>query len=104
MGFWINKNNGEYVGERTKKQELLGLILCIGFICLFVWLFLKSWNDYTAMEAGKKNLEVDNLSYVLYNVGGKWLATSFWLLLITVFAFFGFKRWKGFKKAEDQRQ
>jgi hypothetical protein len=101
MGFWTNKKSGEYVGKRTKKQELIGLIICIGFVCLFSWLCLKSWNDYTAMEAGKKNLTVDTFSYILYNTGGKWLAVSFWALFIPVFVFFGFKRWKGYKNAEE---
>jgi hypothetical protein len=101
MGFWVNKNNGEFVGKRTKKQELAGLIICIAFVCLFAWLFLKSWDDFTAMEAGKKNLEVDWFTYFLYNMGGKWVATGFWALLIPVFIYFGFKRLKGFKNAEE---
>jgi hypothetical protein len=101
MGFWVNKNSGEYIGKRTKKQELLGLIICIAFICLFSWLCTKSWNDYTEMEAGKKSLTVDSFSYFLYNAGGKKLAVCFWAIFIPLFVFFGFKRWKGYKNAEE---
>jgi TRAP-type C4-dicarboxylate transport system permease small subunit len=101
MGFWTNKNSGEYVGKRTKKQEIAGLIICILFVCLFAWLGLKAWTDFVEMEEGKKDLTVDTFSYILYKLGGKYLATSIWVLLTAFFAFMGYKRWKGYKNAAE---
>jgi TRAP-type C4-dicarboxylate transport system permease small subunit len=101
MGLLSNKQQVEYVGKRTKKQEIVGLIVCTMFVALFLWLTIESWNDFIDLEQNGKDLEVDTLTYVLYNIGGKWLATSIWVLLSGFFVFMGFKRWKGYNNADE---
>jgi hypothetical protein len=101
MGFWTNEDNDEYVGKRTKKQEVAGLIVCIGFVALFTWLGLSVWKDFIALEQDGKTLTVDTFTYILYNIGGKWLAIAMWPALALFFVFMGFKRLIGIKNAKE---
>jgi TRAP-type C4-dicarboxylate transport system permease small subunit len=97
----LGNNSDEYTGKRTKKQEVAGLIVCIGFVVLFTWLGFSVWKDFMEMEHEGKTLTVDTLTYLLYNIGGKWLAISLWPALALFFAFMGFKRLKGIKNAKE---
>lgn len=101
MGLFSKKEQIEFVGSRTKKQEIVGLIICIAFVVLFIWLGFKSWHSFIDLEENGKDLKVDSLTYVLYNLGGKYLATSIWVLLTLLFTFLGVKRLKGYKSAEE---
>jgi TRAP-type C4-dicarboxylate transport system permease small subunit len=101
MGLMTNEGSNESVGKRTKKQEVAGLVVCIGFVGLFTWLGFSVWKDFMAMEQDGKTLTVDTLTYALYNIGGKWLATSLWPALALFFAFMGFKRFKGFINSKE---
>ncbi len=94
-------NTDESARKRTKKQEIAGLIVCIGFVVLFTWLGFKVWQDFNALEHDGKTLTVDTLTYMLYNIGGKWLATSLWPALALIFTFLGFKRLKGILNAKE---
>ena len=100
MGILSNKEQTEYIGKRSKTQELIGFVICLLFVLLFVWVAKSSWNDYVDLEENGSQLEVDSLSYVLYNLGGKVLTTSFLWVLALFFAFLGLKRWIGYSKAE----
>lgn len=100
MGLKSNKHQTEYVSKISKKQELIGLVVCIIFAIFFAWLAKSSWNDYVDLEENGKSLEVDSLSYVLYNLGGKLLATSILWVLSLFFVFLGIKRAIGYTKAE----
>jgi SNF family Na+-dependent transporter len=100
MGIVSNKEKTEYIGKRSKTQELIGLVICVLFAVFFAWLAKSSWNDFVDLEENGKNLEVDNFTYILYNLGGKLLATSFLWALSLFFIFFGIKRGIGLSKAE----
>jgi TRAP-type C4-dicarboxylate transport system permease small subunit len=95
----VGLSTNENAGKRTKKQEIAGLIVCIGFVALFTWLGFSVWKDFMALEHEGKTLTVDTLTFLLYNIGGKWLAISLWPALALLFAFMGFKRLKGIKNA-----
>jgi hypothetical protein len=101
MGLLTNNEQTEYVGIRSKKQELIGLIVCVAVAVFFAWIAKSSWNDFVTMEENGKDLEVDSISYVLYNLGGKLLATSFLWVLSLFFVFHGVKRAIGYGKAEE---
>jgi hypothetical protein len=101
MGLSTNEDSSASVGKRTKKQEVAGLIVCIGFVVLFTWLGLVVWKNFMVMERDGTTLTVDTFTYVLYNIGGKWLAISLWPALALFFAFMGFKRFKGMISAKE---
>jgi TRAP-type C4-dicarboxylate transport system permease small subunit len=101
MGLFSNKEQVEYVGKRTKKQEIVGLIVCIVLVAFFAWVGKSSWNDFINMEQNGKDLEVDTFTYIFYNIGGKWLATSIWVVFSGFFVFMGFKRFKGINEATE---
>lgn len=94
-------NTDENASKRTKKQEIAGLIVCIGFVVLFSWLSVTVWKNFMALEHDGKSLTVDTFTYILYNIGGKWLATSMWPALALFFTFMGFKRFKGILNAKE---
>ena len=101
MGFWVNKNDDEYTGVRTKNQEIGGLVVSIAFVCLFIWLTIKSWQSFVNLEEHGGTLRLDSFSYLLYKLGGKWLATALWPVCAVLFAYMGFKRLKGIIQAEE---
>ncbi len=96
MEFKENKKNGlyvddEYHGSRTEQKPVLSVIFCFALALAFLWFTKSLWSDFTALENGYKDLKVHSLIYLLYQIGGKWLACGFFGVCATVFIFQGFK-------------
>jgi hypothetical protein len=96
MEFKGNKEQGlypndEYEGKPTKQKLIMSTILCLLFILGFIWWAIVMWQDFKDLENNSKDVELPSIVYILYQIGGKWLATAFPILCAALFGFAGIK-------------
>lgn len=69
--------NDEYVEKPTKNKLIASTFLLFGFVAVFVWWTFSMYNDFKDLENNVRDIEVNSIVYLLYEIGGKWFALLF---------------------------
>jgi hypothetical protein len=72
----------EHQSKPTKNKIFLGILFFVICTLIFVWYTFKLSNDIADLENNTKNIELYPIVYLLYQIGGKYLAISAPIVLI----------------------
>lgn len=67
----------EYRGAMTKKKAKGTVLFLLILTLIFVWYTFDMYNDFQDLENNVRDIELQSIPYLLYEIGGKWFALLF---------------------------